>query len=189
MKQVEEFDDYKIIEGSIQFKNETAIAFGCIGTLDGTSKVEEVVKKCEGVIVKKIKRITDMTVALTGHAKIPSSRKIMGLSNEGLKTGVYAYGTDTFSNPFVFAAKVQDMDGNIKYIAFPNLENVKGLSVKVNNDTTEIEMKDFEFSALADSNKKFYYEAYEDELEDNTVKEKWLTNFTPDLVKLTDPQG
>ena len=188
MKQVEEFDDYKIIEGSIQFANETAIGFGCIGTLDGTANVEEVVKKCEGVVVKKIKRVTDMTVALTGHAKIPASRKIMGLSNEGLKTGVYAYGTDTFSNSFVFAAKVLDMDGNIKYIAFSNLENVKGLSVKVNNDTTEIEMKDFEFSALADSNKKFYYEAYESELDesDTTLKEKWLTNFTPELVRQTE---
>ena len=116
MKQVEEFDDYKIIEGSIQFADDTAI-------------VEEVVKKCEGAVVKKLKRVSDMTVALTGHAKIPASRKIMGLSNEGLKTGVYAYGTDTFSSPFVFAAKVLDMDGNVKYIAFSNLENVKGLSI------------------------------------------------------------
>lgn len=180
---IEEFDDYKIIEGSIQFNNKSAVAFGCIGTLDATSNVEEVVKKCEGVVVKKVKRITDMTVALTGHAKIPAARDIMGLSNSGLKTGVYAYGTDTFSNPFAFAAKVLDMDNKVKYIAFPNLENVKGLSIKVNNDTTEIEMKDFEFSALADANKKFYYEAYEDEIEDTDVKEKWLTNFTPDLVR------
>ena len=44
-------------------------------------------------------------------------------------------------------------------------------------------MKDFEFSALADENKKFYYEAYESEIEDEEVKEKWLTNFTSELVK------
>ncbi len=180
---VEEFDDYKIEEGSIQFDKKSAIAFGCIGTLDATANVEEIVKKCEGIVVKKAKRITDMTVALTGHAKVAATRDISGLSNEGLKNGVYAYGTDTFSKPFVFSARVLDMDGKVKYIAFTNLENVKGLSVKVNNDTTEIEMKDFEFSALPDSNKKFYYEAYEDELEDETVKQKWLTNFTPELVK------
>ena len=176
MKQVEEFDDYKIIEGSIQFADDTAIPFGCIGTLDGTANVEEVVKKCEGKIVKKIKRVTDMTVSLTGHARIPASRKMMGLSNEGLKTGVYAYGDDSFSNPFIFTAKVEDMDGNIKYIAFSNLENVKGFAISINNDTTEIEMKDFEFSALADSNKKFYYEAYESELDEeadaSNIKEK-----------------
>ena len=186
MKQVEEFENYKIQEGSLQFDNNTAISFGCIGTVDASSNTEEVVKKCEGVVVKKKKRITDMTVAITGHAKIPASRKIIGLSNEGLKTGIYAYGTDTFSTPFTFAAKIIDMDGNVKYIAFPKIENTKGLSVKVDNGVTEIAMDDFEFSAMIDSNNKFYYEAYESELEDETVKSKWLTNFTPELVKQTE---
>nr|DAV03339.1 MAG TPA: major tail protein [Caudoviricetes sp.] len=186
MKQVEEFENYKIQEGSLQFDNNTAISFGCIGTVDASSNTEEVVKKCEGVVVKKKKRITDMTVAITGHAKIPASRKIIGLSNEGLKTGIYAYGTDTFSAPFTFAAKIIDMDGNVKYIAFPKIENTKGLSVKVDNGVTEIAMDDFEFSAMIDSNNKFYYEAYESELEDETVKSKWLTNFTPELVKQTE---
>lgn len=186
MKQVEEFENYKIQEGSLQFDNNTAISFGCIGTVDASSNTEEVVKKCEGVVVKKKKRITDMTVAITGHAKIPASRKIIGLSNEGLKTGLYAYGTDSFSAPFTFAAKIIDMDGNVKYIAFPKIENTKGLSVKVDNGVTEIAMDDFEFSAMIDSNNKFYYEAYESELEDETVKSKWLTNFTPELVKQTE---
>ena len=78
------------------------------------------------------------------------------------------------------------MERNVKYIAFSNLEDVKGLKIKVNNYATEIEMDDFEFTALVDSNDMFYYEAYEDELEDNTVKEQWLTNFTPALVKATE---
>lgn len=186
MAKVEEFEDYKIEEGSIQFQGEEAISFGCIGTLDGTANIEEVVKKCEGKVVKKVKRITDLAVTLTGHAKIAASRKLMGLSNKGLKTGVYAYGADIFSKPFVFAAKIKDMEDNIKYIAFSNLTDTKGLFVNVSNDITEIEMKNFEFSALADTNNKFYYEAFESELEDETVKQKWLTNFTPELVKNTD---
>lgn len=185
MEQVEEFENYKIVEGSIQFKDKSAVAFGCIGTMDGTSNTEEVVKKCEGKVVKKTKRVTDMTIAVTAHTKIPVARNLAGLTNKGLKAGVYAYGTDTFSNPFTFAAKVLDMEGNVKYIAFSNMENVKGLAIKINNDVTEIEMDDMEFSALADSNNKFYYEAYESELEDEDVKTKWLTNFTPELVKET----
>lgn len=185
MNQIEDFEDYKIVEGSIQFKDKQAVAFGCIGTLDASSNTEEVVKKCEGKIIKKIKRITDMVVSVTGHVKIPVSRELVGLTNKGLKAGVYAFGTDTFSNSFVFTAKVLDMEGNAKYIAFTNMENVKGLSLKINNDTTEIEMSDMEFSALADDNNMFYYEAYESELTDDTVKEKWLTSFTPELVKET----
>ena len=50
-------------------------------------------------------------------------------------------------------------------------------------DVTEIEMKNFSFSALKDSNNMFYYEALESELKDNNIKQKWLTNFTPELVK------
>lgn len=186
MKQVEVFENYKIQEGTLIFSGQVASSFGCIGTLDATSNVEEVTKKCEGIIVKKKKRVTDMTVSLTGHVKIPASRELMGLSNEGLKTGIYAYGTDTFSDSFIFTAKVIDMDGNVKLIAFSNMENVKGLSVKVNNDVTEIEMSDFEFSALADENNKFYYEVYLDETEDTDLTEKWLTNFTTDLVLETE---
>jgi len=130
-----------------------------------------------------------MTVTVTAHTKIKVKRELAGLTNEGLKTGVYAYGTDTFSKPFTFAAKVIDMEGNVKFIAFSNMSNVKGLAIKINNDVTEIEMDDMEFSALADSNNKFYYEAYESELEDDEVKQKWLTNFTPDLVKATAVEG
>lgn len=186
MKEVVEFENYKIKECSIQFPDESAVAFGCAGTMDATANINETVKKCEGKTVKKAKTVVDITVALTGYAKAPISRKIMGLSNKGLKTGVYGYGSESFSKPFVFAAKVFDMEGKVKYIAFSNLEDVKGLSLKVNNDTTEIEMDDFEFTALADSNEMFYYEAFEDELEDETVKEQWLTNFTPALVKSTE---
>lgn len=185
-KIVEEFEDYKIQEGSIQFEgNESAVGFGCIGTVDASSNVEEIVKKCEGKVVKKTKRVTDMTVTVTAHTKIKVKRELAGLTSEGLKTGVYAYGTDSFSKPFTFAAKVIDMEGNVKFIAFSNMSNVKGLSIKINNDVTEIEMDDMEFSALADENNKFYYESYESELEDEQVKQKWLTNFTPGLVKAT----
>lgn len=183
IKQVEEFENYKIQEGSLIFGEKPAVAFGCIGTMDATSSVEKVEKKCEGAVVKTVKRVNSMTVAITGHVRIPTSRQIVGLSNEGLKTGVYGYGSNTFSMPFIFAAKIIDMEGNVKYIAFPKLEDVKGLSIKVNNDVTEIEMSDLEFTALKDSNNMFYYEMFDSESEDSELKEAWLTNFTPDLVK------
>lgn len=187
MKQVEEFEDYKIQDMSIQFKKDnTALTFGCTGTMDATANTTEVVKKCEGVVVKKKRKTEDVTINVTGHVKVPVSRKLMGLSNQGLKVGIYAYGNDSFSDDFILTARVIDMDGNVKYIAFPNVSNVKGLSLKVNNDVTEIEMNDLEFTAMIDENKKFYYEAYESELEDTTIKDKWLTNFTTELVKLAE---
>lgn len=181
-----DFEDYKIIEGTIAINNEVATNFGCIGTLEGASETETVEKKCEGAVVKSIKKVTKIAVTLTGHPYTAVLRNVAGMTNEGLKEGIYGYGADVKSKKIVFTAKVQDMDGNIKYIAFPNMDDVKGLNIKVDNDVTEIEMKDFEFSALKDENKMFYYEALEKDLQDADVKEKWLTNFTPALVKVAE---
>ncbi len=181
-----DFEDYKIIEGTIAIDNEVATSFGCIGTLEGTSETETVEKKCEGSVVKSIKKVTKIAVTLTGHPYTAVLRNVAGMTNEGLKEGIYGYGDNVKSKKIVLTAKVQDMDGNIKYIAFPNMDDVKGLNIKIDNDVTEIEMKDFEFAALKDSNNMFYYEALEKDLTDADVKEKWLTNFTPDLVKTAE---
>lgn len=177
-----DFEDYKIIEGTIAIDNEVSTSFGCIGTLEGTSEIETVEKKCEGAVVKTVKKVTKVAVTLTGHPYTAVLRNVAGMTNEGLKEGVYGYGAKIKSKKIVFTAKIEDMEGNIKYIAFPNMDDVKGLNIKVDNDVTEIEMKDFEFSALKDKNNMFYYEALEKDITDEEVKSKWLTNFTPDLV-------
>lgn len=179
-----DFEDYKIIEGTIAIDDEVATSFGCIGTLEGTSEIETVEKKCEGAVVKTVKKVTKVDVTLTGHPYTAVLRNVAGMTNEGLKEGIYGYGANVKSKKIVFTAKIEDMEGNIKYIAFPNMDDVKGLTIKVDNDVTEIEMKDFEFSALKDENNMFYYEALEKDLTDEDVKSKWLNNFTPDLVKV-----
>lgn len=178
----EDFEDYQVLEGTIKSTEDTAIPFGPLGTMSGEPEVEEVEKRAEGRVIKSKKKVSKMNITITGHATVSTKRKVFGLSTEGLKTGVYAYGTDIKSNPLCFTAIVVDMDGNRKYIAIPYMEDIKGLTINIDNDQTEIEMNEMEFSALADENRKFYYEAYEDELDEET-KLAWLTNFTPDLVK------
>lgn len=180
-----DFEDYKIKEGTITIDDELGTSFGCIGTLEGTSDTETVEKKCEGAVVKTVKKVKKIDVTLTGHPFTAVLRKVAGLTNTGLKEGVYGYGENIKAKKIVFTAKVEDMEGNIKYIAFPNMDDVKGLSIKIDNDVTEIEMKNFEFSALKDANGMFYYEALEKDLKDADLKAKWLTSFTPELVKAT----
>ena len=180
-----DFEDYKIIKGTITIDDELATSFGCIGTLDGASDISAVEKKCEGSVVKTVKKVNKIDVTLTGHPYVAVLRKIAGMTNEGLKEGVYGYGANIKSKKIVFTAKVEDMEGNIKYIAFPNMDDIKGLTIKIDNDVTEIEMKDFEFSALKDENNMFYYEALEKDLKDEDIKSQWLTSFTPELVKAT----
>ena len=94
------------------------------------------------------------------------------MTNEGLKEGIYGYGDNIKPKKIVLTAIVEDMDGNIKYIAFPNMDDVKGFNIKLNNDTTEIEMKDFEFAALKDDNGFFFYDAFEKDIKDEDVKTK-----------------
>lgn len=180
-----DFEDYKIIEGTITINDKLATSFGCIGTLEGTSDIATVEKKCEGAVVKTVKKVNKVDVTLTGHPYTAVLRNVAGMTNEGLKEGVYGYGANIKAKKIVFTAKVEDMEGNIKYIAFPNMDDVSGLTISINNDVTEIEMKNFEFSALKDENGMFYYEALEDEITDEQVKTKWLTAFTPELVKET----
>lgn len=180
-----DFEDYKIIEGTITINDELATSFGCIGTLEGSSDIATVEKKCEGAVVKTVKKVNKVDVTLTGHPYTAVLRNVAGMTNEGLKEGVYGYGANIKAKKIVFTAKVEDMEGNIKYIAFPNMDDVSGLTISINNDVTEIEMKNFEFSALKDENGMFYYEALEDEITDEQVKTKWLTAFTPELVKET----
>lgn len=180
-----DFEDYKIIEGTITINDELATSFGCIGTLEGSSDIATVEKKCEGAVVKTVKKVNKVDVTLTGHPYVAVLRNVAGMTNEGLKEGIYGYGANIKAKKIVFTAKVEDMEGNIKYIAFPNMDDVSGLTISINNDVTEIEMKNFEFSALKDENGMFYYEALEDEITDEQVKTKWLTAFTPELVKET----
>ena len=181
----EDFEDYQILEGTIKTKDSTAIPFGPLGTMEAESEVEEIVKKAEGKKIKSKKRVSNLNVTVTGHATVPAQRTVFGLSTEGFKKGVYGYGTLIKSQPLIFTAVVIDMDGNRKYIAFPNMEDVKGLTINIDNDQTEIKMNEMEFSANADENNQFYYEAYESEL-DEAAKTAWLTNFTPELVKSTN---
>lgn len=180
-----DFEDYKIIEGTITINDELATSFGCIGTLEGSSDIATVEKKCEGAVVKTVKKVNKVDVTLTGHPYVAVLRNVAGMTNEGLKEGIYGYGSNIKAKKIIFTAKVEDMEGNIKYIAFPNMDDVSGLTISINNDVTEIEMKNFEFSALKDENGMFYYEALEDEITDEQVKTKWLTAFTPELVKET----
>lgn len=41
-------------------------------------------------------------------------------------------------------------------------------------------------SLVKDENRKFYYDAFENDLDDDDVKKKWLTDFSLDLIRATE---
>ena len=179
----DDFEDYQVLELMIKSKAEgsTAIAFGPLGTLEVESETESIEKKAEGRVIKSKTRVSKLNVNITGHATVPTKRKVWGLDTSNLKEGVYAYGSDVPSVGLIVTAKVVDMEGNVKYIAFPNIENVSGLKINIESDQTEIAMNEMEFSASADENNRFYYEAYEKEIS-ASIADAWLSNFSTDLV-------
>ncbi|MED4124153.1 phage tail protein [Halalkalibacterium halodurans] len=189
---VTEFDSVTITNASIQFFNgneqQEGEKFGCIGDLESETESKEIVKKCEGVETKKITRPQKADVKVNAHIPVKVARDYFGLSNEGLKPGVWAYGSMSKGKRFVFTADVVDEFEDItKMIAFANCANATGLKMKIENGADEVALLELEFTALPDGNRQIYYEAFIDELDDDQVKEQWHKQFTPDLVKQTTP--
>lgn len=186
---IEEFDSVRITNLCIKFKSEQAAqSFGCVGQIEGETEMLTIVKKCEGVEVKSKSRPQKMTLKLNAHVKVEPLRKIFGLSNAGLKPGVYSYGSDSKGEDFVLTADVVDeFEDLTKLIAFPNCSTSTGLTLSIENGADEVAELEMEYTAMIDNNKKCYYEAFVEELEDETIAEQWRSNFSADLVKATTP--
>ncbi|HFJ9375128.1 TPA: phage tail protein [Bacillus nitratireducens] len=186
---IEEFDSMSFTNVGIQFIKggiqQTGTKFGCVGTIEGETEMIEKVKKCEGVEVKKISKPTKMNMTLSGHLRVDVLRKLFGIKTDGLKAGVWSYGTASKGESFVLTADVVDEFEDLKkFVAFSNCASTTGFKFKVENGSDEVAETELTFTALKDSNGEFYYEALADEVDDVQVKEKWHTQFTPELVKL-----
>lgn len=183
-----DFDAVAIKNASIQFIKAGVATpgarFGCLGSVEGETEIKELIKMCEGIEAKKKVVPLKMTLSVSAHIDVEVARNLFGLKNEGLKPGIYSYGTDSKGLNFIFTADVIDeFEDVVKLIAFPNASNNSGLQIKVENGQDEVALLEMEFTVLADVNNKFYYEAFVGELTDSTIATKWHTAFTPELVK------
>lgn len=188
---IEQFEDFNIEEASIQFLDTNNIPdgnakpFGCVGTLSIEPEKETIVKNCGIQQLKSVTKTKYLNVSIAGHINRTVADGLFGLSNNGLVTGVKALDKDTVSKSICFVGKVYNMDrSEFKYIALPIATNVSGFVKDIDNAATEVAYVELEFNALFDSNGKAYYEALASEVESTNVKDKWMTQFTSDLVKL-----
>lgn len=189
---VTEFDSVTITNASVQFfdggTQQEGTKFGCLGDLEAETESTEIAKKCEGIEVKKITKPQKSEVKVTAHIPVQVARDYFGLTKEGLKPGVWAYGSMSKGKRFVFTADVIDEFEDItKMIAFANCANATGLKMKIENGADEVALLELEFTALPDQNRMIYYEAFIAEIDDDSVKEQWHKKFTPELVKATLP--
>lgn len=181
---VVDFDAVSIKNPAIKFDGELqSQSFGGIGKVSGETTLREIVKKLEGIEVKKKSTPEKMVLKLTAHVPVAPIRKLFGLSNSGLKPGIYAYGSPCKGLPFVLTGDVLDEFEDVtKLIAFPNCISNTGLTLNVENGADTVAELELEFTAYLDENKYCYYEAFVSEIEVADVT-TWRTNFTPTLVK------
>ena len=183
------FSEYEIKNSAIKINGDSSDAFvkvGCVGSIEEALDCITVTKKCEGVVVKTVTR-----GAGTGESKISLHMKynlyvsLFGMDQEGLKEGVYAYGTGSKHKEFTYVAEVVDEDGNTKYIAYPKCSVKTGPANKIENGGEEVQEIEVTFSLYQDENGNCKYECPAVELGEDTsgLKTQWMTAFTPSLVK------
>lgn len=180
------FSEYEIKNSAIKINDASSSEFkkiGCVGAIEEALDCITVTKKCEGVVKKTVTRGTGTGEAkLTLHMNYNLYVSIFGMDQEGLKEGVYAYGTGSRHKEFCFVAEVMDEDGNIKYKAYPRCAVKTGPNNKIENGGEEVQEIEVTFSLYPDDNGNCEYESPAVEL-DETTKGQWMTAFTPELVQ------
>lgn len=191
VQKITEFDSWSIKNSSIQFiksgVKQPGAKFGSVGTISFEPETSTLQKK-EGRVITKEKIITTkLNVSVSAHIPVDVARDFFGLSNEGLKPGIYSYGEGSLGKDFVWTADVMDdFEDVTKLIAFPKASNSAGLTLSIDATQEELALLELSFSAVADSAGQFYYEALVPELEDPTIADTWHTNFDRTLIATPD---
>ncbi|MBG9586915.1 phage tail protein [Cytobacillus firmus] len=188
---VTEFDAVSLKNVSAQFKTggtpAVGTSFGCAGSIEGETESVVIEKKCAGLTQKSIAKPQKMALTYAGHLPVAVLRDVFGLSNTGLKPGVYSYGQSSKPKEFILTGDIVDEFEDVtKLIAFPAVTSSTGLKIQsIENGAEEVAQIELEFTVLPDSAGQFYYEALVPELDDQTVAEQWHSAFTRTLVEAT----
>lgn len=186
------FDECRITEAHLKQYDRTtgklaeapADKMGCTGKLDLSSEYKTIVKNCEGVQTNSVKKLTKISGTMTLHMPLKIARLIFGLSKEGLAEGVYGLSDTTNSPDIQITAKIIDLfTEEEKYICIPKASITSGFTKSIDNTVEEIAEVEVTFDGAKDENNEFYYEAIASEIDKEQIGDKWLTQFTPELVK------
>lgn len=180
-----EYSEFTCEELGIKFledeKHKTA---GAVGSIEETLNTKTVTKKYKGIEAKtRVKGDGTGELKLSLHMNYDTYKKIYGMDLENLIAGVAAYGQNSVHSTFSLTAKVEDEDERIKYKAYPNCICKDGISRKIENGGEEVAEIEMTISIMPDEYGNGMYEALEEGL-DETVKTKWMENFTSELMQV-----
>ncbi len=181
------YSEFEVTKVGIQFdKDEKSTVFGCTGSMTETMEQIKRTKKCEGVIAKTTTKGTgNGTIKLSIHAKYDLLCKAIGMDRENLKEGVKAYGKNSIHEEFKLTCEVHDEDNLNKLKAYPKCIITNKPEITITNGEEEVGETELEIAVMPDEHGEGVYEAICDTgyLEDETIIESWLSNFTYELVK------
>ncbi|MCX4365109.1 MAG: hypothetical protein OSJ70_04990 [Bacilli bacterium] len=190
---IEEFNECKITDAHVKkydrktgaLSTDKSQRMGCTGKIEMSSEYKNIVKNCEGVETKSVKKLTKLTGNISLHMPLAIARSVYGLSNEGLKDGVYGLSSTASTPDMLFTAKVIDLfTEEEKLICLPKMSITSGFVKQIDNTSEEVAEVELEFNAYKDENDEFYYEALKSEI-DEAITKDWMESFTPELVKAT----
>lgn len=182
------FSEFEVKQSSLKFADEEkAEPVGCVGSLEEKMNTKKITKKCEGVVVKNVRK-GDGTgeLKVTLHIRYPLFTKVFGMSDETLKTGVYSYGEKSVHPKASYTCLVRDEDGREKLKAYPNVTFDEFFTRKIENGAEEVAEVEATLAVEPDEHGQGLYEALVSEVTDDTVISQWIEHFTPELVKLTE---
>lgn len=180
---IDNFCEFEVKESSIKTKGaEEFTLLGCVGTMEEGFNTKTITKKCEGKI-REQRTVPDGSgeLKLSLHMKWKAYVETFNLARTELKEGVYAYGSKQHQ-VFIYVCKAIDMDGNVKYKTYPNCTVSTGIARKVENGGEEVAEIELTIAVAADEYNECLYEAPEEELTDDDVKTKWMTEWSRELV-------
>lgn len=186
---VETFDAISIKNSSVQMHtstgtNDPGTKFGSVGSAGGETTMRELIKREEGVEVRKRTKPEKIELTISAHIPIPVVRDLFGLSLEGLEPGIYKYSKDAKGKEFTYTADVMDEFEDIqKLIAFPRCISSTGFKFSVTNGADEVAEMEVTLTAYPDEKGNLMYEAIVSELEDATIADTWHTAFDYSLVE------
>lgn len=178
--------DFELDQFGMKFEGADAYeSVNCIGALEEEMAVKSVSKSCRGVVTKKRSKGTgEGTLKVTAHIPWAVFTNAYGMELDTLIEGVKAYGRNSVHKTFSAVAHVLDEDGNEKLKAYPNCVISTGVVRKIENGAEEVAEMELEIGVMPDEYGNGLYEAVVEELTDETVKNTWMTAFTPDMVQV-----
>lgn len=179
------FSRYEVKKSKVKVDGATSLfTLNCVGSLDTELNMKTVSKSCEGVVVKKRNRGTgDGKATLSLHIPYSLYTEIYGMKQQGLITGVSAYGKSSIHKSFSYTGVVLDEDGVELLIALPNCMVASAPKWTVENGSEEVKEMELELDLMPDEYGFCEYEAVVSELPETVTVEKWLSEFKPSMLQ------